>query len=291
MTDHEFRSAEALARLLRDFSLEMTGKDEDSLRTAAPVIPRGTLVNITELDNESLELRVGTARAAREAGFVPVPHISARRLRSERELEDVLSAFADVNAIDQIFVVGGDPHRPEGPYEDALAVIRSGLLPTCGVRNVGISGYPEGHPDIDDVSLWRALEDKSAALREQNLKSTVITQFGFDADPVLDWLRRVREIGIVSPARIGVPGPVGIRRLLRYATRFGVQSSAGIVQKYGFSLSHLLGTAGPGRFMDALAGAIRPEVHGEASMHFYTFGGILVTAEWARDKQGTTQSR
>jgi len=276
---------DALRPLLQDFSLEVTGKDETTLRAAAHVIPPGTLVNITELNTESLELRVEVARAARAAGLVPVPHISARRLRSEQELADVLASFAEVDAIEQIFVVAGDRHRPDGPFDDALAVIRSGLLPTAGVRNVGISGYPEGHPDIDDDTLWRAIEDKTTALREQNLSSTVITQFGFDADRVLTWLERTRERGIMSPTRIGVPGPVGIGRLLRYASRFGVQSSAGIVQKYGFSLTHLLGTAGPDRFVDTFAEGLRPEIHGDTSIHFYTFGGILSTAEWVRTKR------
>jgi methylenetetrahydrofolate reductase (NADPH) len=270
----------ALAGLLSHWSLEMTGKDVPALQEAAPAIPPGTRVNVTFLGNEDLAMRVAAAKAVREHGFVPVPHISARRLRSPEELEEFLAALAGVDAAEQIFVVGGDPETPQGPYEDSLAVIRSGLLQRHGVRGVGVSGYPEGHPGIDDGTLWSALTDKTAAIREQGLEPTVITQFGFDTEPVLRWLAEVRRRGVGAPVRIGVPGPAGVTRLLGYARRFGVGTSAGIVQKYGFSLTNLLGTAGPDRFLRDLAAGHDPAVHGEVLLHFYAFGGLRATAEW-----------
>jgi methylenetetrahydrofolate reductase (NADPH) len=93
----------------------------------------------------------------------------------------------------------------------------------------------------------------------------------------------VRRRGVDTPVRIGVPGPAGVRRLLGYARRFGVGTSAGIVQKYGFSLTNLLGTAGPDRFLRDLAAGLDPAVHGQVLLHFYTFGGLRATAEWVRE--------
>lgn len=274
--------AGAAAALLQDFSLEMTGKDVPALEEAAAVVPAGTRINVTFLGNEDLTVRVAAARAVREHGFVPVPHLSARRLRSQAELEEFLAALAEVGAAEHVFVVGGDPETPEGPYEDSLSVIRTGVLQRHGVRGVGVSGYPEGHPGIDDATLWSALTDKTAAIREQGLEPEIITQFGFDKDPVLEWLAEVRRRGVHAPVRIGVPGPAGVKRLLGYARRFGVGTSAGIVQKYGFSLTNLLGTAGPDRFLRDLAAGHDPAVHGQVLLHFYTFGGLRATAEWVR---------
>ncbi|MEX5237667.1 methylenetetrahydrofolate reductase [Kocuria arenosa] len=273
----------AAAALLQDFSLEMTGKDVPALEEAAAVVPPGTRINVTFLGNEDLTVRVAAARAVREHGFVPVPHLSARRLRSQAELEEFLAALAEVGAAEHVFVVGGDPETPEGPYADSLSVIRTGVLQRHGVRGVGVSGYPEGHPGIDDATLWSALTDKTAAIREQGLEPEVITQFGFDKDPVLEWLAEVRRRGVDAPVRIGVPGPAGVKRLLGYARRFGVGTSAGIVQKYGFSLTNLLGTAGPDRFLRDLAAGHDPAVHGQVLLHFYTFGGLRATAEWVRE--------
>ncbi|MFF4115734.1 formyltransferase family protein [Streptomyces sp. NPDC001714] len=232
------------ALLLRDFSLEMTGKDTPKLEAAGESVPEGTRVNVTYLGNEDLPMRRSAARSARRLGFVPVPHVSARRLGSQRDLEEFLAALRADGTERHVFVVGGDPAHPHGPYGDSLSVIRSGLLQKYGVRQAGISGYPEGHPHIPEAALWAALEQKAAALAEEGLPGDVITQFGFDPEAVLGWIERLRERGIDLPVRVGVPGPAGVRRLLSYATRFGVGTSASIARKYGLSLTNLVGTAG-----------------------------------------------
>jgi methylenetetrahydrofolate reductase (NADPH) len=273
----------SVSALLNSYSLEMTGRDIDDLIAAADLIPAGTRVNVTFLGTEDLPLRLAAVAAVQRAGLVPVPHISARRLKAQAELEEYLGALRDAGAAEHVFVVGGDPHTPEGPYASALDVIRTGLLPQYGVETVSISGYPEGHPDISDDELWAALRGKSDALREQGLGGSIITQFGFAEEPILAWIERVRGLDIDLPVRIGVPGPAGVKRLLGFARRFGIASSAGIVKKYGFSLTNLMGTAGPDRLISALAGGYEPERHGDVMLHFYTFGGVGATATWVRE--------
>jgi methylenetetrahydrofolate reductase (NADPH) len=273
---------EAARQLVNDFSLEMTGKDIPGLIEAKDTIPLGTKINVTFLGNEDLEMRVAAAKAVRDLGFVPVPHISARRLASQAQLEEFLGRLQEVDSTEHVFVVGGDPARPEGPYEDSFEVIHSGILQKYGVREVNIAGYPEGHPDIADATLWRALEDKSAALEEQGLDAVILTQFAFDTDPVITWIDEVRAKGINTQIRIGTPGPAGIKRLLAFARRFGVGANAMIVKKYGFSLTNLMGTAGPDRFVTDLAAVLAEDpTRGDVGLHFYTFGGLLATSEWA----------
>lgn len=274
----------AALELINGFSLEMTGKDIPGLEEARHAIPLGTKINVTFLGNEDLEMRVAAAKAVREMGFVPVPHISARRLASQAQLEEFLTALQEVGATEHVFVVGGDPATPEGPYEDSFDVIRSGLLPKYGVKEVSIAGYPEGHPDISTEKLWRALEDKTASLKEQGLDAVILTQFAFDTEPVINWVRTVRGRGITAPIRIGTPGPAGIKRLLGFARRFGIGANAMIVKKYGFSLTNLMGTAGPDTFVDDLSALLAQDpASGKVGLHFYTFGGLLATSEWAND--------
>jgi methylenetetrahydrofolate reductase (NADPH) len=273
-------SSTDLHTLLSDHSLEMTGKDGPHLLAARQGIPKGTRINVTFLENEDLGTRLDAARTVRDCGLVPVPHLSARRLTSEAMLEEYLGALRAVGASDQVFAVGGDPATPHGPYPDALSLIESGVLERFGVRHVSIAGYPEGHPGITEADLWAALADKAAALREQGLAGAIITQFGFDVDPVLAWIEQVRERGVDLPIRVGVPGPAGIRRLVRYAARFGVGTSTGIAKKYGFSITNLMGTAGPDRFIGELAARLDLERHGEVKLHFYTFGGLAATSDW-----------
>lgn len=279
----------ASLELIKNFSLEMTGKDIPALIEAKDGIPPGTRINVTFLGNEDLEMRVAAAKAARDLGFIPVPHVSARRLKSKGDFEEFLGRLQEVGAAEHLFVVGGDPAEPEGPYRDSLALVNTGLLQQYGVREVGIGGYPEGHPDIRKEDLWRALEDKSAALAAQGLKASIITQFAFDTAPVAAWIDEVRARGIQAPIRVGTPGPAGVKRLLGFARRFGVGANAMIVKKYGFSLTNLMGDAGPDRFVNDLAAVLadhapRQDHHlpAQVGLHFYTFGGLLATANWVR---------
>lgn len=274
----------ASLRLIDGFSLEMTGKDIPGLEEARDTIPAGTKINVTFLGNEDLDMRVSAAKAVADMGFVPVPHISARRLSSQGQLEEFLGRLQEVGATDHVFAVGGDPAEPEGPYPDSLSVIRSGILQQYGVKEVSIAGYPEGHPDIPNDVLWRHLEDKSAALKEQGLDAVILTQFAFDTDPVTAWIQGVRDRGIDTEVRIGTPGPAGVKRLINFARRFGVGANAMIVKKYGFSLTNLMGTAGPDRFVTDLAALLAQNpASGNVRLHFYTFGGLLATSKWARE--------
>jgi methylenetetrahydrofolate reductase (NADPH) len=68
---------------------------------------------------------------------------------------------------------------------------------------------------------------------------------------------------------------------MSYGARFGVGTSASVVKKYGFSLTNLMGTAGPDRFLRDLAAAYGPARHGALKIHFYTFGGLKATSDWA----------
>jgi methylenetetrahydrofolate reductase (NADPH) len=275
--------AQRLARLIATYSMEMTAKDGDALHDAKDLIPKGTSVSITFLAGETAPARVAAARRARGYGFLPRPHISARRIASAVELESFLADLAAQAQIDRAFVVAGDLAQAAGPYFDALAIIRSGLLAKYGVRHVGISGYPEGHPDFPEERLWRALRHKHQALTDLGHTYDIVTQFGFDAKPVLDWLQRLREAGITAPVRVGVPGPASVKTLLRFAARCGVGASASVMGKYGVSITKLLSTAGPEAVVCELAASLELARHGEVSLHFYPFGGLAKTAQWVHD--------
>lgn len=269
-----------MSTVLDDFSVEMTGKDVAKVENAASVIPPGTRINITFLENEDLQLRVDAAEAVKRLGFTPVPHISARRITSQEHLKEFLAALRVIGGTENVFAVGGDPAVPLGPYEDSLAVIESGVLQQYGVREVSIGGYPDGHPDIPTHVLWSHLEKKAAALSRMNLPGSVITQVEFDAHRVLSWVEEVREHGVEMPIRVGVPGPASVKLLLGFASRLGVSTSASIAKKYGLSVTNLLTKAGPENFLRDLRAGLDPARHGVVKLHFYTFGGFKTTAEW-----------
>ena len=272
--------------LLRDYSLEITAKDVANFTEAAPQLVPGTAVSITFLPGDEPDMRVSSAAAVKRLGFEPVSHISARRLKSCEELETFLARLSGEAGVTRAFVVAGDPPQPEGPYEDALSIIRSGLLAKYGIRRVGIAGYPEGHPDISDEKLWRALKDKVAAVKEAGHEVDITTQFGFDAEPVLQWLERVRQEGVDARVRVGIAGPASVKTLLRYAARCGVGASAKVMSKYGTSILNLLNTAGPDQIVEEFAASLDRTRHGDVTVHFYPFGGVKKTADWIRNVAG-----
>ncbi|WP_062301837.1 methylenetetrahydrofolate reductase [Demequina subtropica] len=264
--------------LLHDLSVEVTARDRTALARAG--LAAGTRVSITHLGTETAQDRLDAAAAVGAAGLVPVPHLSARRFADADQVRDALAGLREHGAHERVFVIGGDPRTPAGPYSSALDLIRSGLLADHGVREVGIAGYPEGHPAIPEAELWEALAAKTAAIAEQGMAATVTSQFSFDADAVVAWISGVREAGVIAPIRVGVPGPAGVGRLLAFARRCGVGSSAGIVRKYGFSLTNLMGTATPDRFVADLAGRLDLAHHGEVHLHVYAFGDVAATSRW-----------
>jgi methylenetetrahydrofolate reductase (NADPH) len=199
--------------MLTDFSFETVARRAGELADVRDVLPPGTRVAIPHLDGDDLPTLVDAAHTVRELGFVPVPHLAARRLESAAGLAGLRAAT------DQLFVVGGDPTVARGPFPDALALIESGLLAEHGFRSIGLPVYPSGHPAIDDEVLWTDLQAKAAVLGAQGLSASVTTQFAAPS-AVRAWLASARQRGIVLPVRVGVPGVGGLSPAL--ASRLGL---------------------------------------------------------------------
>jgi methylenetetrahydrofolate reductase (NADPH) len=266
--------------LLSDYSLEITVRDVERLAAARGGIAPQTAVSITFLPGDAGEKVVAAAVAVRRLGFIPVPHVSARRMRSREELAKLLGDLRDEARIDRVFVIAGDSSHPLGPYEDALAVIRSGLLARYDIRQVGVAGYPQGHPQVPPESLSRAMKEKLAALTEAGHVAEIVTQFAFDADAVAAWVARLRADGVDTAIRLGVAGPATVQSLLRYAARCGVGVSAKVLGKYGVSIARLLSAATPDLMLSRLGELIDSEAVGRVKVHLYPFGGLDKLTEW-----------
>jgi methylenetetrahydrofolate reductase (NADPH) len=197
------------------YSLEMTAKELDGLRDAAPLIRPGTQVAVTFLPGEEMEQRVEAAKLVRALGFEPIVHLSARRLTSKEELDNYLARITGEAGMKRVFLIAGDPPEPEGPFADSLQVIESGLLEKHGITIAGVGGHPEGHPNNTPAELWDWMERKLAALRARGITPLVVTQFASARFRQAVWRRRLRqrdeEVRRVDhqPARQRRPGQAG----------------------------------------------------------------------------------
>ena len=267
------------ASMTDGYSLEMTAKDRPALLEAASVIAPETPIAITFLPNETMAARIEAAATVRSLGFEPMPHLSARRITSHEELEQMVAGCVAEAGVKRMFLVAGDPPVPAGPFSDTMSLIRTGIFERHGIRALGIAGHPQDHPSMDEDARWSFLQQKHEELSRRGMATLIVTQFAFDAAPFLRWLSDLRVRGIDAPVRIGVPGPAGIQTLIRYAARCGVGASASVMARYGASLTQLMGSAGPDKLVEGLRRGLTPAA-GPVRLHFYPFGGLTRTVEW-----------
>lgn len=273
--------------VLAQFSLEVTARDARQLVSLTKDIPAGTIVSVPFLAGERHADRIAAAKAIREAGYEPMPHIAARRLASETELANLIGSLCEHAHVTRVLVLAGDLDPPKGPYPDTATVLRSGILEGSGIKHVSVAGHPEGHPLQDDRALSAALLEKRRILEERKLEWSITTQFTFDSEPVLKWIAKLRHEGIAVPIRVGVPGAASVKTLLRFAALCGVSASTAVLRKYGLSITQLLTSAGPDRLVDEYADALVGSVYGDVHLHLYPFGGIRKSMEWIRQYHGS----
>ncbi len=271
--------ATRVTALVKGYSLEVSSRSARDLDACLTHLEKGSDVYINFIAGDDLGAKVRCAAALRGSGFHPVPHIGARHLHSESQLDDLLARLAGEAGVERALLIGGDAAGPAGPYESSLAVLASGLLAKHGFRAAGFAGYPEGHPQIAASVLKRALADKLALAAQQGIAPYIVTQFCFDAPAVIAWLAALRRDGVSVPVRIGLAGPANVATLVRYAIRCGVTNSIRALTGRADRFLRLVSDSAP----DALVRGIAEDeaAAGIAGLHFFPFGGVAKTARWA----------
>ncbi|HEV2552007.1 MAG TPA: hypothetical protein VGU20_32160 [Stellaceae bacterium] len=285
-TEDELR--QAVIELADGASFELSARDPlagEPLREAARP---GSTVYIAFAPTDTHHGILAAATRLKRAGFAPVPHIAARTLASFTQLNDYLARMAGEAGIDRALVIAGDIERPIGPFATSLELLNTGLFEKYGIRRIDIAGYPEGHPRVSRANLAEALAMKYRAIRERGLEPGVLTQFGFDAAPIIAWVKALRLAGVDIPVRIGLAGPASIATLAKFAVRCGIGNSLRALTAGHASFARLLVEADPGVLVTVLAGAAQSRALGIVGLHFFTFGGVRRTTAWlAKVRSGT----
>lgn len=289
-TDHASASA-GVIDLLRGFSIELNPRDAKSLQAAAERLNLGTEVSLVWLPNSNPMDMIAPAAGLKRAGHFPVPHIGARHLESKAQLEQLAARLKDAG-VDRILVIGGDRATPAGPYDSSLAVMQTGAFQRVGITRMAVGGFPEGNPYIPEKILDEALEAKVSFARKEGLQLSILTQFCFAAEPMIEWVRRVRARGIDVPIRVGLAGPASLLTLMRYAARCGIGNSLHVL-KENPSFAKMLVERGPEPIIRGLAASTADgngRQLGIAGLHFYIFGGFRKTMDWIDAERSLTAS-
>jgi methylenetetrahydrofolate reductase (NADPH) len=270
------QSRARLLELLRGASIEVTARSDDQIGVVREFYRRGTDVHVTALPNDPRPLTIAMARHLTEAGFNPVPHLTARGFESVAALEEFLAGAGDAG-VRRMLVISGDLPKPVGPFPDALSVLRTDLLQRYGITAIAVAGHPEGHPAASAEVMEKALQEKVDYARRHGLDVDIITQFLFEADPVVSYLDRLKALKINAPLRVGITGPAKLTTLIKYAVHCGVGNSLRALRKQAGNIVKLAQDAPP----DELLKDIVRETDGRvAGFHFYVFGGLRKTGVW-----------
>jgi methylenetetrahydrofolate reductase (NADPH) len=273
--------AQAIADFVQGFSIEATRPTAAEIDVLAAIIPSGTRVYVSAVPARPPQEVLDSAIRLRAAGFSPVPHVAARTFATTAALDEFLAQLTSNADVERLLIIAGDRDRPAGDLRSSLEVIDGGLLQRRGIREIGIAGYPEGHPRISQHDLDRALMDKIAAAEATGIRVHIVTQFCFDAAAILQWIRRLRDFGLEHPVRVGLAGPTSLPALLRYARRCGVRASIeGLARQSGLA-RQLFAMTAPDTLVQALAQARSDRRLGMVKPHFFAFGGVAATARWA----------
>jgi len=262
-------------------SIELSAHRWDEIDALANLLPSGTRVYVNHLPRHTLVDTLGALEQLHAAGFEPVPHLAARRIASRDELRGFLERAVHGAGVRKVLAIGGDEPRPRGPWPDSVALVRDGVLERCGVREVGIAGYPEGHAAIPRAVLEQAMRTKLDAAAAQGLGAYIVTQFCFAPTRIVEYCAELAAHVPEVPVYVGLAGPTAPATLLRFAQHCGVSASLRALRAQGMGIARLVTHTDPGEQLVAVARyCLARSACNVVGTHVFSFGGAAKTAEW-----------
>jgi len=248
----------------------------DSIENAAvKSLPPEATVTVTASPRKGLDATLDLAERLTKHGYHVVPHVSARLVVDEDHLEAIVARLTACG-VDDIFVPAGDADPPAGCFESALSLLVQ--LDAMGrpFKHMGITGYPESHPSIEDDVTVQAMWDK------RHYATYIVSNLCFDAATVRRWIGRVRARGVTLPIYFGIAGPIERTKLLAVAKKIGVGESARFLSGHAgwFIRMGSPGGYSPTRLLERTGVALADPASNIAGLHVFTFNQVRRTEEW-----------
>lgn len=265
---------EVLARLLTNARYEVlpTARVVDD---AYAHLPAGATVTVTASPAKGMEETLDIAERLGALGFDVVPHLAARMIHGDSHLAEITHRLL-LAGVSSVFIPAGDADPEPGCYRSALQVLEDLAVAGNPFDQVGITGYPESHPSINDDLTVQAMWDK------RHHATQIVSNLTFDPAALAHWVTRVRARGVELPILVGLPGPVERLKLLKMATKIGVGESAKFLAKNGGLFARIAAPGGydPLRFLAGAADTLGLPESNVAGLHLFTFNQVAETAAW-----------
>lgn len=273
---------EQIVDFMSTCSLEVTPNGAAKIDDFRTLLREGQTVYVTFLPGSDFADTVTTVKKLKAQGMRPVPHFAARSIPSKSFLEENLSMLKDECDIDEALLIGGGVDNPVGEFTESMQVLKTGLFQKYGIKKLGVAGHPEGSPDIPAAECDRAIREKNQFAKDSGMEMYIATQFCFEAAPIVEWDRRLREdLGNELPIHIGIPGLATIKTLLKHAQQCGIGNSMRVLTRQAANITKLMTVREPDTLVRDLAAerARNPEF-GVRQCHLYPLGGLKKSAAW-----------
>jgi methylenetetrahydrofolate reductase (NADPH) len=264
-----------------DFTAEITPFSAAKVEDFRQILRPGTTVSVTFLPGSDFADTIATSARLRQEGFNPVPHLAARSISDLSFLDDGLRKLKDQADVDEVLIIAGGVDQPIGAFSDSMQILETGLLDKHGIRKIGVAGHPEGSPDISDEAIAGAISWKNEFKERTDANLYILTQFCFEAAPIIAWDKAMQSAGNKLPIRIGIPGLATIKTLLNYAMACGVGNSMTFLKKQARNVTKLMSVSTPDKLLMELADYKANDPNcGLVGTHMYPLGGLKKTAKW-----------
>src|SRR6266516_2425188 len=265
-----------IAPLLRSprFEVFPAGSVADAV---AQWVPAGMTVTVTASPAKGLGATLDLTEKLAGFGYQVVPHLSARLVAGDAHLADIVARLTACG-VDDVFVPAGDADPPAGRFDSALSLLERLTEMGNPFARIGITGYPETHPRIEDDITVQAMWDK------RRHATYIVSNLCFDPATMRRWISRVRARGVRLPLYVGLAGPVERARLLRMAAKAGAAESARFLAGHTEWFLRL-GTPGgysPERLLSRRAPTLSSPADGVEGLHLFTFNQVQQTEQWRR---------
>jgi methylenetetrahydrofolate reductase (NADPH) len=266
----------AVAPLLRRPRYEVfpAASTEDSV---LEWVPPELTVTVTASPARGLDPTLDLTERLVRRGYRVVPHLSARLVRDDAHLAEIVARLTACG-VDDVFVPAGDADPPAGRFDSALSLLDRLAEMGRPFARVGVTGYPQSHPRIGDDITIQAMWDK------RHHAAYLVSNLCFDPATLRHWIVRVRARGVTMPMFVGIAGPVDRARLLRMAARAGVTESARFLAGHTDWLLRLGAPAGynPARLLERTGTTLADPASSVEGLHVFTFNQVRQTEQWRR---------
>lgn len=238
-------------------------------------VPTDVVVTVTSSPSKGLEATIDLTERLAARGYSVVPHLAARQVVDAQHLAEVVARLTSAGVGD-VFVPAGDNAAPAGEYEGAYELLAA--LEDMGrpFAQLGVTGYPESHREISDDVTIQAMWDK------RRVASYLVSNLCFNPHVLRRWVKRVRSRRVTLPLYLGLAGPVDQAKLVKVATKIGVDDTARFVSGHWRSALRLStpGAYNPTRLLARLDSLIADPNMGIIGVHVFTFNQVAETEAW-----------